>query len=1074
MKLKKLTMTAFGSYAGTETIDFESLAASLYLIRGNTGAGKTTIFDAIVFALYGASSGGHRTPAMMHSDFADPKTDLVVELEFEHQGGVHRVKRSQHFTRHRGTDDYTPATPSAEFWEAGEPVISGASKVTNRITELLGLNAGQFGQIVMLAQGDFKKFLESGNTERSKILSRIFDTTPYRNFTARLEKAESILRSRRASDEDSIRLEIQNLQLPDDIEPDVLLKLKPTDPNNPNQVLRAPTFVDDMTRQVASETVQAQDLRARHAVCHKVMETKLEESALAEHQNARLDALLVETRKQAGLVARADEMNAKKACLDRGARAWPVRCADVKVRQAQSDLGDAQQQVDAATGALANCKTALEDAQVALHAVEPLRAELNAARVELAKAQEGLPNYQRLSRMLEEQGVRSRKKESLLGQRHSQDATITTTHDQIVAYEAELKDLQAVDAEVASAEQAQDKTRQEYDEFTHVRQEAEGIQQDERQLSEARSQLQQLTGEAESAMADYHRLYSAFIAGQAGLMAEKLRQEIRASGAGVCPVCGVRHTDAQTDSFAVRSGIPCTEEDVKQAQTVQQTAEAARGAQETCVATLAAKIESSKKNLLGVAQRITRCAEWTWNDWCDAEKVSDCQLNLRKSIQQAETALGAAKARLSRRNRVQGLVADAKNDLEQLTVHRQETEDELHQTEIDLAADASVIDQLRKNLTFGTEADAQADIQSRQAHVTALDTKIKKADENLAAAREKLAAADASQRDARRACDEAGERLQTEKAAFGQALQTAGYVDEATYQVDAALLPVSDDEVHQWMADMNTAWATYQNDCKHVAESVAALKAETKDFVRRDLEATRQAYTAAKIAESEADERANRMEGFVQAHEALLKRIQAIELRLASSEKTMQDLSELASLATAARGMGNDRIDFERYMLGDCLKDVLGQANAHLDKMSGGRYTLVHRAAGANHQAVAGLDIDVRDRTTGKQRSADSISGGEGFEASMSLALGLADVVRNHAGNVQLDSTFIDEGFGSLDGEALEKCMEVLQELAHGANGGRQVGVISHVSGMEDRIWPQIQVSFSETTGSHAAIKLQP
>ena len=142
-------------------------------------------------------------------------------------------------------------------------------------------------------------------------------------------------------------------------------------------------------------------------------------------------------------------------------------------------------------------------------------------------------------------------------------------------------------------------------------------------------------------------------------------------------------------------------------------------------------------------------------------------------------------------------------------------------------------------------------------------------------------------------------------------------------------------------------------------------------------------------------------------------------------------------------------------------------ANVRLDIMSGGRYELVHRVEGLNRQGAAGLDIDVLDHVTGARRQAGSFSGGEGFQASMALALGLSDVVKSHAGSAGLDSTFIDEGFGSLDGDMLENCVRVLKDLA---GGKRQVGIISHVEKLEEDIWPQIVVE-SGVKGSSARIE---
>ena len=162
MKPVNLKMTAFGSYVAETAVSFDAFKSGLFLITGDTGAGKTTIFDAIVFALYGISSGSERTPEMMHSDYVDKSVDTVVELEFIQNRKKYRVKRTLHFQKARGkSDEYSGAKISAVLTEADGNPIEGSTKVTDRVKSILGLDANQFRQIVMLAQGDFKRFLRS-------------------------------------------------------------------------------------------------------------------------------------------------------------------------------------------------------------------------------------------------------------------------------------------------------------------------------------------------------------------------------------------------------------------------------------------------------------------------------------------------------------------------------------------------------------------------------------------------------------------------------------------------------------------------------------------------------------------------------------------------------------------------------------------------------------------------------------------------------------------------------------------------------------------------------------------------
>ena len=201
MKPIVLEMTAFGPYARRTTVDFCKLNQSLYLITGDTGAGKTTIFDGIMFALYGVASGKgekkSRTFDMMHCDYVDKSQDTVIRLEFEHLGKSYTVERTLHFKKKRDSGEYEKTTPTAKLWEPERWVQEKSDAVTERITELLGMNAEQFRKIVMLAQGEFKRFLDADSEEKNKILGELFDNSTYVYFQDLFERARKNLKELR-------------------------------------------------------------------------------------------------------------------------------------------------------------------------------------------------------------------------------------------------------------------------------------------------------------------------------------------------------------------------------------------------------------------------------------------------------------------------------------------------------------------------------------------------------------------------------------------------------------------------------------------------------------------------------------------------------------------------------------------------------------------------------------------------------------------------------------------------------------------------------------------------------------
>ena len=219
MRPIELTMTAFGSYARTTTVDFDAFRSGLFLITGDTGAGKTTIFDGIVFALYGVLSGSERRTDMMHCDYVSKSEDTVVSLRFDQGGREYQVRRTIHFPRRRGGDDYGTGVQDAVLVEpdgpgkegAGQSTVKGPRYVTERITEILGLNPDQFRQIVMLAQGEFKRFLKADSEKKNEILGRLFDNSLYLNYEELIGQAFSRLRREREDQQEQIRIQMEQI-----------------------------------------------------------------------------------------------------------------------------------------------------------------------------------------------------------------------------------------------------------------------------------------------------------------------------------------------------------------------------------------------------------------------------------------------------------------------------------------------------------------------------------------------------------------------------------------------------------------------------------------------------------------------------------------------------------------------------------------------------------------------------------------------------------------------------------------------------------------------------------------------
>ncbi|MBQ7252123.1 MAG: SMC family ATPase, partial [Kiritimatiellae bacterium] len=606
MRLLSLSLAAFGSYAEPTAIDFAALGSGLHLVRGDTGAGKTTLFDAIAFALYGASSGGKRTMAMMHSDFADKRMPTVVELVFEHAGGVHRVRRTQRFVRHRD-GGFSPGNPQAELREAGKEPLRGAGEVTKRVEELLGLDVERFRQVVMLAQGDFRKFLEAKSGERTAILSQVFDTSKHRALQTLLADAAKELWQRRRADEEAARLAVAGMTLPRDLPAERVARLKPVDPAD-GRVLRSPAVAEELAVLLAEETERAEAARERYADCDRLLRQRQERKALAEDRNRKLAALDAARRERDALAARQAEMDARRETWDRGTRAAAVRDADRLCGEARRDCEEARKLVREAEEESGRAEAEERAASAACEALAPAQARLRALETEIERLEAALPAYGGLARC--ERAEREHAAAAAEARRtaEAKRAEVARLAGEIAQNEAEAAALADAGAEWVAAKAAAEAAGKEQAAFRAVCGEVAAAEETAARLAETRRELAAAGKEALACHARWNGAYAAFLRGQAGLMAERLAAGIRETGKGVCPVCGAEHAAASA-AFACKDGETPSQAEVDAAKARFGKAEKARAEKETVAAALETRWQAERAAALRNARALPGCGE---------------------------------------------------------------------------------------------------------------------------------------------------------------------------------------------------------------------------------------------------------------------------------------------------------------------------------------------------------------------------------------------------------------------------------------------------------------------------------
>jgi DNA repair exonuclease SbcCD ATPase subunit len=373
----------------------------------------------------------------------------------------------------------------------------------------------------------------------------------------------------------------------------------------------------------------------------------------------------------------------------------------------------------------------------------------------------------------------------------------------------------------------------------------------------------------------------------------------------------------------------------------------------------------------------------------------------------------------------------------------------------DLAGNEASFKAVRESLTFETEKAALLEDQRLAGDQEKLKKTIDRAEKDLKAAGEALNTIRGRIAGAAKTREEEKDRKDILERKFGEAL-TGAFATRAAYE--EAISFCGRENPEKWL-DTETRLVTEHTSGKvHALEVLRELQKETEGLERTDLEALdlkiREAGDALKRAQDALSDRISLRRNHTETLEKVRSRLEEIE-RIAPACTRIHQLSAMASGAADAGG----KLSFERYAMGEAFREILTEANQRLQIMTGGRFELIHRLEGARANAAAGLEIDVLDNSSGTTRRAGSISGGEGFQVSLALALGLSDAAQNHAGGTEIDAMFIDEGFGSLDDAVLDNAIKVLDQLS---SGSRQIGIISHVSKLEESIPKKIVVKSTE------------
>jgi exonuclease SbcC len=1028
MKPVLLVMNAFGPYANRVEVPFEKFGTEgLFLICGSTGAGKTTIFDAVTFALYGEASGPVRTPESLRSNFAASTEKTYVELTFRHRDQIYKVHRNPRYQRPKRGGGFTMEAADAELTFPDGRVISGATAVTKEIETLMGIDCSQFRQTSMIAQGEFLELLLAKSDDRAKIFRRVFDTGLYRRVQDNL-KAEAARVSAQLHENERSILQDAAAVLPDGTnltQEDFAAFQKEKNVNLAGELLKKLTASVTADEALAADALKRKKTANENAAKLTAMLAEANQCALLFSELEQARTRLAELEKQKPQ-AEKNEILLKRAESAENL-VLPAQQAFQREQEGTHRVLGTIQEAEKKAAALGKKQAVLLETLKAEQDKEPKRKELEAA---IAALNAALPQYEkaweaaRQAASLQAEFIKADTQCRTFAERST---TLKTSLERLTH---ELESLRNAETELASRRAEEIAAAQKSEAIEAIAKRAGEILASHAEWKKRKEEYEKAQSQFLSASRTADEADAVFLREQAGLMAAKL------SEGAPCPVCG---SILHPHPAALTEGAP-DEATVRRLKAESERLREALKQAGLRVQEVKTKFEADSANLRSAAE-----AALGNLDGCDTiPKLKLLAEQSGKSARENCAKLESRRLELEAQcRRKETLEAQKKADeaaLEQTTAALQEAEARRNDLSAKVQAKQSEEAALRSSLEFPSAEEAQRVLAKRKTELLSMLDAMRKAEEACRVCENEIAAQTGVMEGSKAELTEQTKRESKSREAYLHSLEKAGFASEEDFS--AALLPKERIDLLRKQLD------TYREDCVRVRQTVSQLEKQTDGLKREDTTALREALERMKEAETAADEALHDISLRLAGNKRCAERM---KLSLAERKKLTQTYEIVLDLDRTANGTipGQSKLNFEQFVQASYFNRILEQANLRLSEMTNGRYELRRREETADLRTRSGLDIEVMDNYNGVLRDVKSLSGGESFKASLSLALGLSDVVQANSGGVSIETMFIDEGFGTLDDESRRQAIATLTKLA---GGGRLVGIISHVAELKEQI----------------------
>ncbi|WP_340043114.1 SMC family ATPase [Bacillus tropicus] len=1015
MRPIQLIMTAFGPYKQKEVIDFDDLGEHrIFAISGNTGAGKTTIFDAICYVLYGEASGEERSDtSMLRSQFADDNVYTSVELTFQLKGKRYEIKRQ---LGHKKQGNKTITGHAVELYEVIDeekvPAVDRfhVTDVNKKVEDLIGLSKHQFSQIVMLPQGEFRKLLTSETENKEEILRRIFKTDRYKLMRELLDQKRKQWKDVLQEKQKERELHFRNVfKLP--IRDGALLEtLVEQEHVNTHQVVEA------LEQETAVYKAEVEQLQVEQDVQTKQLKDAETRFHAAKSVNEKFIDLQQKNEKYNTLQENRTVIEMKEASFKRAEQAKRLLPFEQWHEEAMQNEQRAESLLKQIIAKKENITKSFELAQEKYEEVKDKEPERENAK----KLVQRLEELQPIIASLAEKQLNLQNAEVQVGKLK---ASMQNLEQQL---EEHTNQKQLMSSELQQLERALEQYVAKVEELTNMREDAKVL----KQAYDVWQEKQKFEKEKETAFTKmqeavraYENMERRWLSEQAGILALHLHD------GESCPVCGsTNHPKKATEqSDAI---------DEKELNDLR-----------------------DKKNL---AEKLHVQLEEKWNFYhlqyeqiivevkkrgYRSEKLDETYSALVHKGKQLATEVNTLKASEETRKQTAVKIKSVEEKVDALQKQKREVETEQHRIEMDCMQLRTSYEHDKKNIPENLQTVQAWKVQFDQAmhELRLMEDEWKKVQEAYQHWQNENIRIQAEQEGATNQFESAKLKKEETFTRFMKELEQSGFTDQSTYK-EAKL---SDAEMESIQKEIQS----YYSSLEVLAKQIEELQAELKDKEYMDITALGEHIKELEINLDIIKEKRQRAQNAVTYISELHENIRHIDEQIHEEEKAFQ---ELVDLYEVMKGDNESRISFERYILIEYLEQIVQIANERLRKLSNGQFYLKRSERVEKRNRQSGLGLDVYDAYTGQTRDVKTLSGGEKFNASLCLALGMADVIQAYEGGISIETMFIDEGFGSLDEESLTKAVDALIDLQ---KSGRFIGVISHVQELKNAMPAVLEVT---------------